>query len=96
MYYSSGGGVIGGKSYENVNKAAITFVTSAQHYFPKMNAANMEIPQVNHIKIYVLTNKGRYSFDGVESEFTVEKSPWAELFYKGNEVITQLRLINAK
>lgn len=96
MYTSSGGGIIGGASHENVNKAAIAFVSSAQNYFKKMGPESMEIPKPNHIKFHILTNKGHYSFEGLESDITAEKSDWAELFYKGNDVITQLRLISDK
>ncbi|MGY4539713.1 hypothetical protein ACVW0P_004152 [Mucilaginibacter sp. UYNi724] len=96
MYTSSGGGIIGGASHENVNKAAIAFVSSAQNYFTKMGPESMEIPKPNHIKFHILTNKGHYSFEGLESDITAEKSEWAEIFYKGNDVITQLRLINEK
>ena len=49
-------------------------------------------PKSNHVRFYILTNKGRYTFETPESEATNEKSEWANLFYKGNEVITQLRL----
>ncbi len=94
MYTSSGGGIIGGASHQNVNKAALAFVASAQNYFAKMGPENIDVPQPNHIKFHVLTNKRHYSFEGIESEITSEKSEWADLFHKGNDVITQLRLIN--
>lgn len=96
MYTSGGGGIIGGASHQNVNKAALAFVSSAQNYFAKMGPENIDIPKPNHIKFHVLTNKRHYSFEGPESEITSEKSEWADLFYKGNDVITQLRLIKEK
>lgn len=92
LYTSSGGGIIGGASHENVSKAAVAFVTSAQNYFTKMGAENMALPKPKHIKFHILTNKGQYSFDGLESEITDTNSEWADLFNKANDVITQLRL----
>ena len=91
---SNGGGIIGGISHENVKKAALAFVESAQNYFPKMNSSNTDLPKVNHIKFHILTNKGHYSYDGLEAEISNENSDWANLLYKGNDIITQLRLVS--
>lgn len=97
IYFSSGGGIIGGFAHENIKAAAIDFVTSAQRYFLKMTRSeNIKLPRAGHIKFFILTNRGRYSFEGAESEIANLNSPWAELFFKGNELITQLRLSTEK
>lgn len=93
MYTSSSSGIIGGIAHPGVKKAAIAFVKTSQTYFHKMQTAkNLDIPKAGDIKIFILTNKHKYAYEAPENDITNEKSDWAELFYKGNEVITQLRL----
>ena len=94
MYTSGGGGIIGGTTHKNVSQAAINFVLTAQNYFHKMpKSNNLTIAKADYIKFYILTNKAVYSFEDKESNITDRNSIWAPLFYKGNDLITQLRLI---
>jgi hypothetical protein len=93
LYTSRGGGIIGGITKENVKNAAINLVSEAQQYFPKMNIANdTNIPKTGNIKIFILTNKNKYSYEAPEAEITNPQSYWAALFTKGDNLITQLRL----
>ncbi|MBS1529161.1 MAG: hypothetical protein JSU01_02540 [Bacteroidetes bacterium] len=94
MYTSSGGGIIGGGvSHANVKSSAVNLVSVAQKFFTKMQkASDLNTPKSGYIKFYSLTNKATYSFEGKEAEITDPNSPWAELFYAANEVITQLRI----
>ncbi|MEO7216156.1 hypothetical protein [Mucilaginibacter sp.] len=96
MYTSGGGGMIGGAYRDNVKKAAISFVNTSQRFFTQMRPGNTALPAIGHIKFHVLTNKGAYSFEGLEAEITAQNSEWVDLFDKANEVITQLRLISDK
>lgn len=94
MYTSTGGGIIGGMTHTNVKDAALAFVKTSQSYFHKMHIAkNSDTPKTGDIKIFILTNKHKYSYEAPEKDITNEKSYWAVLFYKGNDVITQLRSI---
>ena len=94
MYTSGNSGVIGGMAHAGVKNAAIAFVKTSQNYFHKMQIAkNLDTPKAGDIKIFILTNKHKYSYEAPENDITNEKSDWAELFYKGNDVITQLRLV---
>ena len=94
MYLSSGGGVIGGYAHENCRKAAIDFVNMGQDYFTKMVPVDsFPLPQADNVRFYILTNKGKYSIEEEIEKIENDKSDWGQLFFEGQKVITELRLI---
>ncbi|MDB5114964.1 MAG: hypothetical protein JWQ79_456 [Mucilaginibacter sp.] len=54
-------------------------------------ATNFDPPKAGNMKFFILTNKHKYAYEAPEKQITNESSVWAELFYKGNGVITELR-----
>ena len=94
MYLSSGGGVIGGFGHENCKKAAIDFVNMGQDYFTKMvSVDSFPLPKADNVRFYILTNKGKYSIEEEIAKIENDKSDWGQLFFEGQKVITELRLI---
>jgi hypothetical protein len=94
MYLSSGGGVIGGFGHENCKKAAIDFVNMGQDYFTKMvSVDSFPLPKADNVRFYILTNKGKYSIEEAIEKIENDKSDWGQLFFEGQKVITELRLI---
>jgi hypothetical protein len=97
MYLSSGGGVIGGGTHKNVNRAAKTFVNTAQTYLSKaVRTETTKVPENNFVYFYLLTNKGVYKGQDEMKNFENNSSKWRLLFESGNKVITELRLTKEK
>jgi hypothetical protein len=93
LYFSSGGGIIGGGQHKNVSTAAIQFVSLAQTYLDKaVKTDNTPLPDKNVVIFYLLTNKGIYSGQEIIQNFENNSSKWLGLFEEGNKVITELRL----
>lgn len=61
LYFSHGGGVIGGGQHETVARASKSFVIAAEGYYPKMTLTkSFPFPPVGRVKFYVLTYSGIY------------------------------------
>ena len=97
MYLSTGGGVIGGGTHKNVNRAAKSFVNTAQTYLDKaVKTETTKVPEKNFVYFYLLTNKGIYKGQDEMKNFESNTSKWKSLFEAGNQVITELRLTTEK
>jgi len=98
MYTSTGGGVIGGIGHENVRKASVNFVKTADGFVDKMNlTTEFPLPSGNNIKFYLITPSGIYTTKEVDADVLAsgnhELSP---LFLAGNDVITELKITTGK
>lgn len=97
LYLSSGGGVIGGGKYQNVNNASKQFVSLAQTFLDKTTKVKeTSLPTTNEIKFYFLTNKGVYVGQEQIKNFENNSSLWLKLFEEGNNVLSELRKISDK
>jgi hypothetical protein len=97
IYFSSGGGVLGGVGHESVRNAAISFVKESSEYLNSMDlVVSYELPDVGHVKFYALTKKGCFHIDEIEDNFNSNKSELTNLFLSGHGVITELRKISEK
>ena len=94
MYVSTGQIYIGGFAHDNVKNAALAFVSEAQEYLPKaMLTDNTTLPQKGNVIFYLLTNKGKYSFQETVENLENKSSEWTRMFDLGNDVISQYRTI---
>jgi hypothetical protein len=98
LYFSTGGGVLGGVGHETVRNAARQFVSSAQTILNKMGeVANFPLPPVGATHFYVLTNHGVYgSPDLISDDLKNPKSEFFGLFAAGQGVITEIRKSEAR
>ena len=97
IYFSSGGGIIGGGTHENVKIIAKQFVEKAQQMLDKaIKTEQTPLPDKNKVVFYLLTNKGVYSGQDNLENFRNQTSIWLGLFLIGNEVINELRSIKEK
>jgi hypothetical protein len=97
IYFSYGGGIIGGGFHENVKKAALAFIDKSQNYLSKAAPADATpLPGANGVKFYFLTNKGKFAAQEKLENFENRSSRWLELFEEANKVITELRLISGE
>ena len=95
LYLSSGGGVIGGGTHQNVKIAAEKFVEQAQSFLAKAKKTESnKLPETNYVNFYLLTNKGTYvGMENIEN-FDNNSSEWLPLFDQGNRVLSELRNIS--
>lgn len=96
LYYQSGGGMKGGGAHENVRKAAKDFVALAQKAIPRMTKAGEQpLPTSGRVCFYALTPKGILTTQ-VDRETMGESHPLVPLFYAGQEVVAQMRQVQAQ
>jgi hypothetical protein len=94
IYFSTGGGVLGGVGHESVRKAALAFVHESSHLTSKMQpAANFPYAAPGAVRFYVRTNAGTLVSEAPEKELATGKHELSPLYIAGQDVITQLRLI---
>jgi hypothetical protein len=97
LYYSTGGGVIGGIAHETVRAAARQLVASSHDFLPAMvKTTAYPLPALGQTRFYVLTTKGIYTAEASETDLGMRQSKLSPLFYRGQAVITELRLIVEK
>ncbi|MBK8883908.1 MAG: hypothetical protein IPN67_16470 [Bacteroidales bacterium] len=97
IYFSSGAGIIGGGTHENVMVMAMQFVEKAQLMLDKSLKTDLTpLPAANEVIFYFLTNKGIYTKQEELDNISNQSSIWVDLFLTGNEVITELRKTTEK
>lgn len=95
LYFSYGGGMIGGGEHPSVVKAARSFLLEASNAYPAMTpTTSFPLPTTGRVKIYVLTYSGAYTIEAEEEALMNKTHELWPLFYLGNDVITQFRLID--
>src|SRR6185312_10473575 len=89
----TGGGILGGGSHENVNKAAKQFISIAQKYLDMATKTDSTaLPVSGNVKFYLLTNNGIFIGEDEIKNFENGSSSWTEMFFEGNKVLTELRM----
>ena len=95
LYLSGGGGVIGGVGHDNVKTAAIQMVTLADQYVPLTTLATATpLPPTGEVTFNILTAKGIRTATAKEYDLGEERHALSPLFYAGQDVITQFRLVS--
>ncbi len=93
VYFSSGGGFIGGKGQEPIRKAAQHAAEVARALQPSMRTSTSQpLPQRGRVVFYLLTDAGVFTADTTEQELNSTDHPLRKLGDAMQEVITQYRL----
>jgi hypothetical protein len=94
FYLKSGQIFIGGSEYKTIKDAAIDFVNSAQQYIKNTEIApDNSLPDKDCVKFYLLSNIGIFVHQETVQNIEGDKTEWTILFHKGDQIITQYRLI---
>jgi hypothetical protein len=95
IYFSSGGGSIGGgQSHDSIRKAAQKMVSIAAELQPQMQATDTyPLPQRGQVTFYVLTDAGVCTANAPQEELSSHHNPLSKLGDAAQEIITQYRLI---
>jgi hypothetical protein len=94
LYTTSTFGVIGGIGHDSVRSAAHRFLKEAsKHYDESVPTSDYPYPASDRVRFYLVTFNGVRVIDAPLSSATDDSGKYAALFYQGQEVITQLRLV---
>jgi hypothetical protein len=94
VYFSTGGGILGGGGHPEVAAATIQLVTLAEGLYDKMTPTT-EFPLLvqGMTQFYVLTYSGAYKAEVDAQELAHGKHVFTPLFLASDEVITRVRLV---
>ena len=95
IYHTTGAGLLGGIGHENVRQAASAFVEeSGRHRDHMTPTTNYTYPSDGNVRFYIRTRNGVYvTADRSEYSLGAKSDPLWPLFYAGQEVIRQFRLV---
>jgi hypothetical protein len=94
LYFSNGGGIIGGGEHAAVARSTKAFITAAEKNYQQMNPTEaFPLPTVGRVKFYVLTFSGVLTMDVDENKLGDGKHALSPLFYSGQDVVAQFRAV---
>ena len=92
LYFSNGGGIIGGGEHKSVREASMYFLSGAEHFQSKAKAVTLfPKPKEGHVVFYFLTVDGVKSYNALEVNLGKEKDDLSGLFFAAHSVISELR-----
>lgn len=92
LYFSTGGGIIGGGTHTAVAQASQALVAAAEGFLDELApAAAFPLPGVGRVRFTVLTFSGARTAEAAEKELAAGRQPLAPLYEAGQEVLTQVR-----
>jgi len=93
IYLKTGQLYIGGFAYPAIRNLAKEMISSAQKLLSKTSITeNIALPD-SCIQFSFLTNNGIYVHQETEESIDKNLTPWTPLFFKGNQLISEYRII---
>ena len=94
LYFSNGGGIIGGGEHPQGAVAAKALVAEARKFQNKFVATKeTPLPMPGDTRFYIVRGKGLLTAVAKEDDLGEQRSVLHPLFYKGQDLITVIRLI---
>ena len=95
LYYSTGGGSLGGVGVEEIHDAAIEFVNLSEKYVDKLSiTSEYPMPPVGYVRFYILTPQGVYGSDDIDDDsLTKDGIDFRLLFSAAQNVISEFRKV---
>lgn len=96
LYFSTGGGVIGGGQHESVRNACLEMLSITNEYAHDFIAAcqrvsTFALPGDGEVFFYLITGDGAYQVQCVEQTLAEQRDPFSALFNNCHAVMTELR-----
>jgi len=96
LFFSNGQTSVGAGRYEGPSHAARKLGAIASKLAPDMPfVANTNLPELDEVKLYVLTATGVRGVAGRQAEFGENKRPQSPLFHQAHHVILEIRKVAA-
>lgn len=95
LYFGTGGGILGGGQQPAVAQSSRAFLAEAeQHVWRLTMTAAYPLPGVGRVRFYALTFLGAFTADVAVIDLVAGHHPLSPLYSRGQDVITQLRLLS--
>ena len=92
LYFSNGGGIIGGGEHENVREASVHLISAAQQFYQKAQKVTLfPKPEAGKVIFYFITFDGVRSYTALEYDLGNEKDAFSDLFFAAHNAIAELR-----
>ena len=97
LYFSNGGGIIGGGEHENVREASGYLISAAQQFYQQAQEVTLfPKPESGWVIFYFITFDGVRSYTALEDDLGNEKDEFSDLFFAAHDAITELRITEGK
>jgi hypothetical protein len=94
LYTSLGGGVIGMGEHEGPRRAALAFLAFAAGWLDRAEpTSEFPLPAPGRTRFYFVTARGVLTVEGSEHDLGEGGHVLSPLFYKAQDVITEMRLV---
>lgn len=92
LYTSTGGGIIGAGAHEEIGRAALNLIASAEKSRGDLAPiASHPLPVPGRVRFYLLTFEGTLTSDVAEAELSAPAHPLRQLFLDAEAVLTAIR-----
>lgn len=96
LYFSNGGGIIGGGSHENVRRAAMAWLDMTEDHVNKFSPTmDHPPPEPGRVRFYVRTFGRLLTAEASEDDLGYERHELSPVFHAGHAVISQIREIDS-
>ena len=97
LYFSNGGGMIGLGEHANVRPASLGLVKTAEPQLKHMKKTEkFPVPKIGQTIFYVVTPNGVFTYSAKEDDLGNKRDKLFSLFFKGQDLITQMRIAQEK
>lgn len=97
LYFSNGGGIIGLGPHAGPHSAAQSFLAASQQFSKQVQPTkNYPLPKPSYTRFYLLTGNGVLTAEAKEDDLGNNRLPLSPLFYKGHELISEVRAVDQK
>lgn len=95
LYFSNGGGIIGLGPHAGPHRAAQSFLSASQQFSKQAHPTkNYPLPKPSYTRFYLLTGNGVLTAEAKEDDLGNNRLPLSPLFYKGHELISEIRAVD--
>jgi len=95
LYSSNGGGIIGLGPHVGPRRAAQSFLASSQQFAKQvLPTKSYPLPKTSYTRFYLLTGNGVLTAEIKEDDLGNNRHPLSPLFYKGQELISEIRVVD--
>jgi hypothetical protein len=97
LYTSNGGGIIGLGPHVGPRRAAQSFLAASQQFSNQMQPTkSYPLPKPSYTRFYLLTGNGVLTAEAKEDDLGNNRRPLSPLFFKGQELISEVREVNQR